>query len=335
MLKYNPATGMLDDKATIAAAARREVFDRLERMLLVDRIHILTASEEDQCSSSIFSARRGSCATVTPAARQAATQGRSLRRPGRGASRRQGWRSGRRRGRRTKRWRSVVLSPARRATRADPGEGWKDNAAVVESYANLEKLLGADRAGRTVVLPGDKATPKRDGRLPRQDRRARISRRLRYQAAAGHADTFAKKPRRPSRNSVSPRRPARSWRNGTTASRRRPTPPTCSRATPTFTAPAGRMGRRFREEHGYGGPGREGARGRRAGHAGQDRAGDRHQRRCYRSSSKPGSSSPARRANVGSDGSNGATFTLTKEAANSRIEELKKGYRVSVSSELA
>ena len=28
--------------------------------------------------------------------------------------------------------------------------------------------------------------------------------------------------------------------------------------------------------------------------------------------------------NVGSDGSNGATFTLTKEAANSRIEELKK-----------
>lgn len=47
MLKYNPATGMLDDKATIAAAARREVFDRLERMLLVDRIHILTASEED------------------------------------------------------------------------------------------------------------------------------------------------------------------------------------------------------------------------------------------------------------------------------------------------
>lgn len=38
-------------------------------------------------------------------------------------------------------------------------KGWKDPAAVVDSYVNLEKLLGADRAGRTITLPTDKSTP--------------------------------------------------------------------------------------------------------------------------------------------------------------------------------
>lgn len=38
-------------------------------------------------------------------------------------------------------------------------KGWKDAGAVVESYTNLEKLLGADRAGRTVTIPTDKSTP--------------------------------------------------------------------------------------------------------------------------------------------------------------------------------
>jgi hypothetical protein len=38
-------------------------------------------------------------------------------------------------------------------------KGFKDPAQVVESYRNLEKLLGADRAGRTVVLPGENASP--------------------------------------------------------------------------------------------------------------------------------------------------------------------------------
>ena len=36
-------------------------------------------------------------------------------------------------------------------------KGWKDPSQVVDSYINLEKLLGAEKAGRTIVLPGDKA----------------------------------------------------------------------------------------------------------------------------------------------------------------------------------
>lgn len=34
-------------------------------------------------------------------------------------------------------------------------KGWKGPADALESYINLEKLVGADRAGRTVVLPKD------------------------------------------------------------------------------------------------------------------------------------------------------------------------------------
>ena len=38
-------------------------------------------------------------------------------------------------------------------------KGFKDPMAAVESAYNLEKLLGFDRAGRTLVLPDDKSTP--------------------------------------------------------------------------------------------------------------------------------------------------------------------------------
>lgn len=38
-------------------------------------------------------------------------------------------------------------------------KGWDAPEKLVSSYQNLEKLVGADRAGRTVVLPGDKAEP--------------------------------------------------------------------------------------------------------------------------------------------------------------------------------
>ena len=38
-------------------------------------------------------------------------------------------------------------------------KGWKDPAAVVESAYNLEKLIGFDRAGRTLVVPKDDAPP--------------------------------------------------------------------------------------------------------------------------------------------------------------------------------
>lgn len=36
-------------------------------------------------------------------------------------------------------------------------KGWDNPGKAVEGYRNLEKLLGADRAGRTVVIPGDGA----------------------------------------------------------------------------------------------------------------------------------------------------------------------------------
>jgi len=37
--------------------------------------------------------------------------------------------------------------------------GWKSPLDAVQGHRNLEKLLGADRAGRTVVMPKDDATP--------------------------------------------------------------------------------------------------------------------------------------------------------------------------------
>jgi hypothetical protein len=38
-------------------------------------------------------------------------------------------------------------------------KGWKDPAALAESAWNLEKLIGHERAGRTVVVPADDAQP--------------------------------------------------------------------------------------------------------------------------------------------------------------------------------
>ena len=32
---------------------------------------------------------------------------------------------------------------------------WQDPDSVIESYVNLEKLFGADKAGRTIVIPKD------------------------------------------------------------------------------------------------------------------------------------------------------------------------------------
>lgn len=39
-------------------------------------------------------------------------------------------------------------------------KGWKDPAEVVRSYQNLEKLLGADKAGNAIVVPKPDADPK-------------------------------------------------------------------------------------------------------------------------------------------------------------------------------
>jgi len=35
------------------------------------------------------------------------------------------------------------------------GKGWKSPAEALDSYVNLEKLVGAEKAGRTIVLPKD------------------------------------------------------------------------------------------------------------------------------------------------------------------------------------
>ena len=40
---------------------------------------------------------------------------------------------------------------------------WKDPAAAIESYVNLEKIMGADKAGRTIMLPKDDASPEEVG----------------------------------------------------------------------------------------------------------------------------------------------------------------------------
>lgn len=69
---------------------------------------------------------------------------------------------------------SAAPAPAPAATGGDPwytgianpeartwaeAKGFKDPLSAVESAYNLEKLLGFDRAGRTIVVPGEHATP--------------------------------------------------------------------------------------------------------------------------------------------------------------------------------
>ena len=44
-------------------------------------------------------------------------------------------------------------------------KGWKSPADVVGSYTNLEKLLGADKAGRAIVPPKDDAKPEEWGQF--------------------------------------------------------------------------------------------------------------------------------------------------------------------------
>ena len=44
-------------------------------------------------------------------------------------------------------------------------KGWQSPDDVVQSYTNLEKLLGADKAGRGVVMPKDDAAPEEWGKF--------------------------------------------------------------------------------------------------------------------------------------------------------------------------
>ncbi len=44
-------------------------------------------------------------------------------------------------------------------------KGWKDPADAITGYINLEKFLGADKAGRGLVLPKDDATPDEWGQV--------------------------------------------------------------------------------------------------------------------------------------------------------------------------
>jgi hypothetical protein len=53
-------------------------------------------------------------------------------------------------------WTTSLPEPHRNLITA---KGWKDPAQVLDGYANLEKFLGADKAGRGLILPGENATP--------------------------------------------------------------------------------------------------------------------------------------------------------------------------------
>lgn len=44
-------------------------------------------------------------------------------------------------------------------------KGWTEPAQVLDGYRNLEKLLGADKAGNAVILPKPEATPEELGRF--------------------------------------------------------------------------------------------------------------------------------------------------------------------------
>lgn len=44
-------------------------------------------------------------------------------------------------------------------------KGWKSPVDMLSSYQNLEKLMGADRAGNTVVMPGENASPEEIGKF--------------------------------------------------------------------------------------------------------------------------------------------------------------------------
>lgn len=44
-------------------------------------------------------------------------------------------------------------------------KGWQEPKQVLESYRNLEKLMGADRAGNTVILPKPDAPPEEFGKF--------------------------------------------------------------------------------------------------------------------------------------------------------------------------
>ena len=47
LLKYSPVSGMVDPVATAAAAARREVFDRYFRLLMLDAQAVYSAKDEE------------------------------------------------------------------------------------------------------------------------------------------------------------------------------------------------------------------------------------------------------------------------------------------------
>jgi hypothetical protein len=71
-------------------------------------------------------------------------------------------------------------------------KGFKDPAAVVNSYQNLEKLMGHDRAGRTMVLPKDDQDTETLGKI--YDRLGRPASAEDYKLAIpeGDAGEFAK-----------------------------------------------------------------------------------------------------------------------------------------------
>lgn len=71
-------------------------------------------------------------------------------------------------------------------------KGWKDPSDAITGYINLEKFLGADKAGRGLVLPKDDATPDEWGQV--YDRLGRPKSADEYKLPVPEGDTgeFAK-----------------------------------------------------------------------------------------------------------------------------------------------
>jgi hypothetical protein len=71
-------------------------------------------------------------------------------------------------------------------------KGWTEPGQVLDSYRNLEKLMGADRAGNTVVLPKPDATPEELGKFYERLGRPAAADGYKLEVPAGGDPEFAK-----------------------------------------------------------------------------------------------------------------------------------------------
>ena len=71
-------------------------------------------------------------------------------------------------------------------------KGFKDSSSLAQSAYNLEKLLGHDRAGRTLVMPGDDATPEQIAEYRTKIGVPSKADEYKLPVPEGHSDAFSK-----------------------------------------------------------------------------------------------------------------------------------------------